>query len=39
MLNDKNEVCAELVVVFGLFDLKTRKLIAPSDDWKKAIGL
>jgi acyl-CoA thioester hydrolase len=39
MLNDKNEVCAELVVVFGLFDLKTRKLIAPSDDWKRAIGL
>lgn len=39
MLNDKNEVCAELTVVFGLFDLKARKLITPSDDWKKAIGI
>lgn len=39
ILNEKNEVCAELVVVMGLFDLKTRKLILPTDDWKRAIGL
>lgn len=39
MFNDKNEVCAELIVVFGLFDLKTRKLIKPTDEWRKAIGL
>lgn len=39
MFNEKNEVCAELIVVFGLFDLKARKLILPTDDWKKAIGI
>lgn len=39
MLNEKNEVCAELIVVFGLFDLKARKLIPATDDWKKAIGI
>lgn len=39
MLNEKNELCAELIVVFGLFDLKARKLIPATDEWKKAIGI
>jgi len=38
MFNEKNEVCAELVVVFGLFDLQTRRLIDPTPEWKKALG-
>lgn len=39
MKNDKNEVCAELTVTFGLFDLTTRKLVEPTELWKKALGL
>ena len=39
MINEKGEVCAELIVVFGFFDLKARKLILPTDEWKKAIGI
>jgi len=38
MFNDKNEICAELIVVFGLFDLKTRKLIEATPEWRKALG-
>lgn len=39
MLNDKNEVCAELIVVLAFFDLKTRKIILPTPEWKVAIGI
>lgn len=37
MFNEKNEVAAELVVVFGLFDLQTRRLIEATPEWKKAL--
>lgn len=30
---------AELIMVFGLFDLKQRKLIEPTEAWKKAVGI
>lgn len=39
MLNDKNEVCAELILVVAFFDLKLRKIILPTPEWKVAIGL
>lgn len=39
MFNDKNEVCAELMVTAGLFDLKTRRLINPNAEWSKALGI
>lgn len=39
MFNDKNEVCAELIVVLAFFDLKTRKIILPTPEWKMAIGI
>lgn len=39
MLNEKNEVCAELIVVIAFFDLSTRKIIAPTPEWKAAIGI
>ncbi len=35
----RNEVCAHAEFVFGLFDLKERKLILPTPEWLKAIGL
>ena len=37
MLNEQGQVCAELLVTFGLFDLQTRKLISPTPEWLKAI--
>ncbi|AZZ36983.1 acyl-CoA thioesterase [Bdellovibrio sp. qaytius] len=39
MLNEKGEVCAELIVVIAFFDLKTRKIILPTPEWKTAIGI
>jgi len=32
-------VFSEVVMAFGLFDLKERKLILPTPEWKRAIGL
>jgi YbgC/YbaW family acyl-CoA thioester hydrolase len=39
MLKADGEVASEATFVFGLFDLKERKLIPPTDQWKKAIGM
>ncbi len=39
MLNVQGEVASEAVFTFGLFDLKERKLLHPTPEWKKAIGL
>ena len=33
------EVCCTAEMVMGLFDLKQRKLVLPTPDWLKAIGL
>lgn len=38
MLNEKNEVCAELKLVVALFDVKKRKLVEATPEWLKAIG-
>jgi thioesterase-3 len=38
MLNSKGDEAATLEVTIGLFDMKARKLIAPSEEWLKAIG-
>lgn len=39
ILNSKEEVAAEALFTFGLFDLENRKLIDPTPEWKKAVGL
>ncbi len=39
VLKDNNEVAAEAIFTFGLFDLKTRKIVEPNDAWKKAVGV
>ncbi|MCP4912869.1 MAG: acyl-CoA thioesterase [Oligoflexia bacterium] len=39
MINDKGEVCSVLDLTVGLMDLQKRKLIHPTDEWKKAIGM
>lgn len=34
-----DEICCTAEFTIGLFDLKERKLILPTDEWRKAIGL
>ncbi len=38
MLNEKEELCCEAIMTFGLFDTKERKLILPTPEWLYAIG-
>ncbi len=33
------EVCCTAEMVFGLFDLRLRKLVLPTPDWLKAVGV
>ncbi len=39
MAKEDGTVAAELEIAIGLFDLRTRRLIDPTPDWKRAIGL
>jgi YbgC/YbaW family acyl-CoA thioester hydrolase len=39
MLKEDGSVATEIDLVFGLFDLKTRRLVEPTPAWKKGIGL
>ncbi len=39
MIKEDGMVATELELTFGLFDLKTRRLIDPTPEWKKTIGL
>lgn len=38
MINGKGEICSAADFTFGLFDMKARKLIAPTPEWLHAIG-
>lgn len=37
MLKANGEVACEAVFTYGLFDLKNRRLISPTEEWLKAI--
>lgn len=39
MIKEDGTVASEAVFTFGLFDMKERKLIEPTSEWKKAVGL
>jgi len=39
MIKPDGSVASEAVFVFGLFDLKARKMIEPTLDWKRAVGM
>jgi thioesterase III len=39
MSDDTGKVCCEAVFTMGLFDLKARKLIPPTPEWIRALGL
>ena len=38
IFNEKNELCFQGKMTFGLFDTQERKLILPTPEWLKAIG-
>ncbi len=39
MLKADGSVASEAIFTFGLFDLRARKMISPTPEWKSAIGL
>jgi YbgC/YbaW family acyl-CoA thioester hydrolase len=39
IIKANGHVAAEALFTFGLFDLKDRKLIDPTPEWRKAVGL
>jgi thioesterase-3 len=39
MRNEQGEDCCQADFVFGLFDLKARKLVMPTPEWLEAVGL
>ncbi|KYG65996.1 thioesterase [Bdellovibrio bacteriovorus] len=39
MIKDDGSVASEALFTFGLFDIKERKLIEPTPEWKKALDL
>ena len=39
MIKDNGDVASEAIFTFGLFDMKERKLIEPTTEWKKALGM
>lgn len=39
MIKDSGDVACEMKMTMGFFDLKARKLILPTPEWKIAVGL
>lgn len=39
LIDDQGRVCCEGKFVFGQWDTKTRKLIEPTPEWRRALGL
>jgi len=39
MLKPDGSMACEALFTFGLFDLVARRLIDPTDEWKKAVGI
>jgi YbgC/YbaW family acyl-CoA thioester hydrolase len=39
MINDRGDVACEAAFTVGFFDLNVRKLIDPTEEWKKAVGI
>jgi acyl-CoA thioester hydrolase len=36
---EDGSIAAEAVLVSGLFDMKERKLVLPTPEWRRALGL
>lgn len=38
MINARGEIACEAVYSYGLFDMKARRLVEPSPEWRHAVG-
>jgi acyl-CoA thioester hydrolase len=38
IIDERGELCTHAKMTFGVFDMTTRKLIAPTAEWLSAIG-
>jgi acyl-CoA thioester hydrolase len=39
LVNEQQQVCCDASFVIGLFDLQARKLMRPTPEWLRAVGL
>lgn len=39
MLSENGEICCELEMTLALFDTRKRKLVPPTPEWKRALGM
>lgn len=39
MIKENGDIASEAVFTFGLFDMRERRLIEPTPEWKQALGL
>ena len=39
IVDEEGNLCCEARFIFGLFNLDTRKLVAPTREWLRAVGL
>lgn len=39
IIKSDGTVAFEAIMIYGLFDMKLRKLIMPTEDWLKALGI
>lgn len=39
MLKADGTVASEVLITYGLFDMKERRLIEPTPEWKQAVGI
>lgn len=39
MLKEDGTVASEALITYGLFDMKERRLIEPTAEWKQAVGI
>ena len=38
-INDRGELCCQAEFTIGLFDIKLRKLVLPTEEWLNAVGM
>ncbi|MBI2712485.1 MAG: acyl-CoA thioesterase [Bdellovibrio sp.] len=39
IFNETKKICAEAEILFGLFDIHRRKIVNPTPEWLRAIGI
>ena len=39
IVNEEGEICCEMEMTLALFDTRKRKLVPPTPEWKRALGM